>query len=170
MEPAHLEILDQRVPADCSERYRSLRGVLPQADFPAESFGGILASRVLHFLAGPDIETAVAKMHDWLVPGGRLYIVADTPYTGPWYIHAERYEERKAAGEPWPGYVDDYKALLPAGTDPEGHPDFINPLDPDILTRVCSAAGFDIISAEFLAAAGRQATGREHAGIIASKL
>lgn len=170
MEPAHLEILDRRVPEEQRGHYRSLQGVLPDIDFPPQSFGAILASRVLHFLSGPDIETAVAKMHQWLVPGGRLYLVADTPYTGPWYIHADRYEQRKAAGEDWPGFVDDYKALLPAGTDPAGHPDFINPLDPDILARVCTAAGFDIISAEFLAAAGRQSTGREHAGIIASKL
>jgi hypothetical protein len=108
-------------------------------------------------------------MYGWLAPGGRLYLVADTPYVGPWYIHADRYEEKKAAGEPWPGFVADYVSLLPAGTDPEGHPEFINPLDPDILERVCRGAGFDIISAEFLSSATRSATGREHAGVIAKK-
>ena len=137
IEPRHIEILDQRVPADARDRYRSTTGALPDVDFPAGSFGAILASRVLHFLDGPQIETTIAKMHDWLRPGGRLYLVADTPYTGPWYIHADKYEQKKAAGDPWPGFCDDYAGLLPPGTDPEGHPDFINPLDPDILTRVC---------------------------------
>lgn len=169
MEPEHLKILDQRVPHDARDRYRSLPGALPGVNFPGRSFGAVLASRVIHFLDGQQIEATVAKMHDWLKPGGRLYLVADTPYTGPWYIHADRYESRKAAGDPWPGYVDDYPALLPQGTDPAGHPEFINPLDPDILARVCAAAGFDIISAEFLAAASQQSTGREHAGIIARR-
>ena len=124
---------------------------------------------MLHFLDGPQIETTVAKMHEWLQPGGRLYIVADTPYTGPWYIHADAYEQKKAAGDPWPGFCDDYAGLLPPGTDPEGHPDFINPLDPDILTRVCSAAGFNVIKAEILSASTPGARGNEHAGIVAEK-
>ena len=169
MEPRHLDILRQRVPETLRHRCRCVPGSLPRIDFPAEQFGAILASRVLHFLTGADIETVVARMHRWLKPGGRVFLVADTPYTGPWYVHAERYEARKGAGDPWPGFVDDYAALLPAGTDPTGHPTFINPLDPDILTRVCTAAGFDIISAEFLQASTPRAKGREHAGIIAQK-
>jgi SAM-dependent methyltransferase len=169
IEPRHLDILTQRVPADARNRYRSETGALPGIDFQPDSFGAILASRVLHFLDGNQIEETVQKMHSWLKPGGRLYLVADTPYTGPWYIHADRYEKRKTEGDPWPGFVDNYAELLPEGTDPEGHPEFINPLDPDVLTRVCVAADFDIISAEFLSSSTRHAKGREHAGIIARK-
>jgi SAM-dependent methyltransferase len=169
IEPRHLEILANRTPTKHRNRLSTQPGKLPDVDFPAASFGAILAARVLHFLTGEQIETTVAKMFDWLRPGGRLYLIADTPYTGPWYVHADRYAERKKAGEPWPGFVDDYKALLPAGTDPEGHPEFINPLDPDILVRVCRDAGFAIISAEILSGSTKNAKGNEHAGVIASK-
>ncbi len=169
IEPRHLEILAQRVPAEAQPRFRSRPGALPDIDFPAAGFRAILAARVLHFLDGPQIETTVRKMYTWLKPGGRLYLVADTPYTGPWYVHAERYETRKAAGEPWPGLVDDYIGLLPAGVDPEGHPQFINPLDPDIMTRVCTAAGFEISKAAFLSSSTPRARGNEHAGIVAVK-
>jgi len=169
IEPKHLAVLEKRIPDEQRDRFESKPGALPAVDFDAASFGAILASRVLHFLDGPQIEKTVAKMFTWLKPGGRLYLVADTPYTGPWYIHAETYEQKKAAGDPWPGFVDDYAGLLPEGTDPEGHPDFINPLDPDILERVCKAAGFDIISAEILSGSTSYAKGNEHAGIIAVK-
>jgi SAM-dependent methyltransferase len=169
MEPEHLEILSKRVPEDARDHYRSRTGTLPDVDFAADSFGAILAARVLHFLDGQQIEQTVRKMHSWLKPGGRLYLVADTPYTGPWYIHATRYEQRKAAGEPWPGMVDDYASLLPQGTDPRGHPDFINPLDPDILARECEAAGFNLIKKNFLSGSTSHAKGREHAGVIAQK-
>jgi SAM-dependent methyltransferase len=169
IEPAHLEILAKRTPAEQRGRLRTQTATLPDSDFPAQSFAAILASRVLHFLDGEQIEITVRKMFSWLVPGGRLYLVADSPYTGPWYTHAETYEQKKAAGDPWPGFVSDYRALLPDSTDPEGHPNFINPLDPDILTRVCREAGFDIISAEFLSGSTPRAKGNEHAGIIARK-
>lgn len=169
IEPRHLEILAARVPAAHADRLRTVTGAMPDVDFPPGSFGAILASRVLHFLDGAQIEATLAKMADWLLPGGQLFLVADTPYTGPWYVHAERYEQRKAAGDPWPGFCDDYAALLPAGTDPEGHPAFINPLDPDILERVCRAAGLDIMRAELLSASTPRAHGREHAGVIAAK-
>jgi SAM-dependent methyltransferase len=169
MEPRHLEILEKRVPVEQQERFRCSPATLPGVNFPPHRFGAILAARVLHFLNGAQIESAVHKMHDWLQPGGQLYLIADTPYTGPWYIHADRYEQRKAAGDPWPGYVDDYISLLPAGTDPEGHPGFINPLDPDILSRVCNASGLEIISADFLSSATKRAKGKEHAGVIARR-
>jgi SAM-dependent methyltransferase len=169
MEAQHLDILQRRTPEQLRSRLRCRVGVMPNADFPADSFTAILASRVLHFLEGADIEAAVAKMYAWLIPGGRIYLVADTPYTGPWYRLAADYEARKAAGERWPGRVSDYRALLPDGADPEGHPQFINPLDPDLLQRTCTAAGFATLSSAFLGSAGPRSRGNEHAGIIASK-
>lgn len=169
MEPRHLEILQERTPEQLRCRLRCSAGVMPTVDFPGHSFAAILASRVLHFLEGADIEAAVAKMYRWLQPGGRLYLVADTPYTGPWYRHAAEYEARKAAGERWPGRISDYRALLPDGTDPAGHPRFINPLDPDLLQRTCTAAGFATLSSAFLGSAGPRSRGNEHAGIVAVK-
>jgi SAM-dependent methyltransferase len=169
IEPRHLDILAARVPAEDQDRYRSIVATLPNADFPSESFAAILAARVLHFLNGSDIDLTVRKMHDWLQPGGRIYLVTDSPYTGPWASQADEYERRKQAGDPWPGFVADYAAFLSAGTDPAAHPDFINPLDPDILERVCRNAGFEVISAEFLSSSTKHATGRDHAGIIARK-
>jgi len=169
MEQAHLDILKERTPPADRTRLRTCVGVLPEVEFPAAGFAAVLASRVLHFLSGDAIEAAVAGMYAWLQPGGRLFLVADTPYTGPWYRQAAAYEARKAAGERWPGLIDDYPALLPPGTDPQGHPHFINPLDPDLLHRTCEAAGFTIITAEFLPSAGPRARGNEHAGLIAVK-
>ena len=169
IEPRHLDILAARVPAEDQARYRSTVATLPDVDFATDSFAAILAARVLHFLSGADIELTVGKMLDWLQPGGRLYLVADSPYTGPWASQADEYERRKLAGDPWPGFVANYADFLPASADPSVHPDFINPLDPDVLERVCREAGFDIVSAEFLSSSTKHANGRDHAGIIARK-
>ena len=169
MEPRHLEILLNRVPDEQREKIRTAPAILPDVNFTPESFAAILAARVLHFLDGDAIGTTIEKMHSWLTPGGQLFLIADSPYTGPWAKYSDRYEQRKAAGNPWPGMVDDYVSLLPADIDPEGHPSFINPLDPDLLERECRAVGFDIIDAGFLAGSTKWSTGREHAGVIAQK-
>lgn len=169
IEPQHLDILTQRVPEQARERLRSKPGALPGVDFEPESFGAVLASRVLHFLDGREVAETVAKAYGWLKPDGHLFLVVDSPYTGPWRIHADDYERRKAAGEDWPGFIADYAQFLPDEADPAEHPSFINPMDPDILTRVCSAAGFEVLEARFLKGGTKWSTGREHAGIVARK-
>jgi hypothetical protein len=108
-------------------------------------------------------------MFDWLLPGGRAFLITDSPYVGPWWQSAPEYERRKREGCPWPGFVSNYAALLPPGTDATKHPRFIHPLDPDILCRVTTAAGFEVLEARFLRGGGQRATGREHAGVIATR-
>lgn len=169
IEPQHLDILARRVPAAVRDRFRSRPGALPDVDFDAGSFGAILAARVLHFLAGDAVEQTVAKMHDWLKPGGNLFLVVDSPYTGPWKDQADVYERRKAAGEPWPGYVADYARYLPTTADPAEHPTFINPMDPDILRRVCEQAGLEVLEARFVAGSTRRRSDRDHAGVVARR-
>lgn len=169
LDERHLEVLEQRVDPCLKAHLRCQVGAMPGIDFPAGSFGAVLASRVLHFLSGDEIEETVSKMHDWLIPGGRAFLVADSPYTGPWKVLSADYERRKAAGEAWPGFVADYAQFLPAGQDPAEHPSFINPMDPDILARVCAEAGFEVLEARFLSSGTRYATGRDHAGVIVGK-
>lgn len=169
MEARHLEILSQRVPADQRSRLRTQVGVMPEVDFPADRFGAILCARALHFLKGGDIGLTVLRMHRWLKPGGRVFLVVDSPYVGPWYQQAPEYERRKAAGCPWPGFVENYRALLPASANPANHPSFINPLDPDILRRVVSAAGFEVLECRWLPGAMPGSPERSHAGIIGRK-
>lgn len=169
IEPRHLEILAQRTPAEDRARLRCQTGAMPDIKFPPGSFGAILCARALHFLKGGDIGLTVLKMHEWLVPGGRIFLVADGPYAGPWYKHAAEYERRKAAGCPWPGFVEDYRALLPATANPDEHPSFINPLDPDILRRVVTAARFEVLEATWLPGAMKGSPPNTHAAIIAQK-
>ena len=79
---------------------RTLVAALPEVDFPDQCFGAILTARVLHFLLGPDIELAVRKMRRWLKTGGKLFLTADTPYTGFWSSIASEYERKKQEGLP----------------------------------------------------------------------
>jgi SAM-dependent methyltransferase len=171
MDPRHLDLLRARTPEAQRPRLRTVVGVLPEVRFPPRSFAAILASRVLHFLEGPDLREALRAMHDWLVPGGRLFLVADTPYMPGWSDIVPAYEAAKAAGDPWPGFIADFAKYSANGADPQAPPAFLNTLDADILARECALAGFDVERAILfgLQRLGPAADGREHAGCIARR-
>lgn len=166
MDAGHVEILEQEIPAQLRPRLTTSVGTLPGVDFPDGSFGAILCSRVLHFLLAAEIRTTLEKMHRWLQPGGRLFLVADTPYSGFWFAGAPAYEQRKAAGDEWPGLIEDVGVYLKDGRRPEGMLPYLNPLDPDILARECSRAGFVVEEAAFTGR-GADRDARQHAGAIA---
>jgi SAM-dependent methyltransferase len=168
MEPGHLEILAAETPPELAARLTTSVGVLPGVDFADAAFGVILCSRVLHFLLGPEIRTTLAKMHRWLQPGGRLVLVADTPYSGFWSAGAPAYERRKAAGEEWPGLIEDIAVFFKDGRRPAGMLPHLNPLDPDLLRRECERAGLVVEEAAFTGRAGEPAA-RHHAGAIARR-
>lgn len=169
IEQRHLDVLEGRVPAELRSRLRTQVARMPDTDFPPESFGAVLAARVLHFLRGEEIEQVVAKMHRWLKPGGKVFLIADSPYVGPWYSAAPQYEERKRRGDPWPGFLENYAQFLPKTADPSQHPRSINPLDPDILARVVTDAGFVVEKAAFLSGSTPRSPANAHAGVIARK-
>ena len=166
MEEGHVRILERETPVDLRNRLRTEVGVLPNLDFPDQSFGAILCSRVLHFLLAGEIRTTLKKMYAWTVPGGKIFLIADTPYTGFWSSIAPDYERRKAVGEEWPAFIEDISTLLQSRQVPEGMLPYLNPLDPDILRRECAAAGFKVEEAGFTSR-GDDPDARQHAGCIA---
>ena len=138
-------------------------------------FAAIHASRVIHFLKPEDVRKTIQKMYRWLQPGGKLFLIADTPYIGYWASKAPDYETRKAAGDLWPGYIDDVSKFFDA-RDTDGAPPLINSLDPDILRRECSAVGLCVEKVGFFEGSftdqeikGSKRAGKEHVGIIAVK-
>lgn len=168
MDNGHLEVLLQETPQELKDFLRTQAGTLPDVDFPEDSFGAVLCSRVFHFLLANQIRESLGKMHRWLIPGGRLFLVADSPYTGFWFSKAPEYESRKSEGDEWPGLIEDVRPLFEEGKFPEGMLSFMNALDPDILSRECQRAGFVVEKAEFFGRDGN-IEGRDHAGLIARK-
>lgn len=168
MEAGHVEILTEETPPEMRARLTTGIGVLPDVNFPNASFGAILCSRVLHFLLAAEIRMTLEKMHGWLQAGGRVFLVADTPYSGFWFSGAPAYERRKAAGDEWPGLIEDISVYFEDGRCPEGMLPHLNPLDPDILSRECNRAGFVVEEAAFTGRADDRAA-KHHAGVIAIK-
>jgi len=169
----HLDILRSRVPANQVERLTTELQRIPHGDLPDNQFGAILCSRVLHFLTGAQIDDSLANMYRWLKPGGRLYLVADTPY-GLWRKFIPAWDANSANGERWPGYMEPLLDYLPykPGAD-QAAPPFMNLMSPELLARGCTEVGFEILRANWIPrndfTGSGQMDGRENCGIVARK-
>jgi len=176
MDQRHLDVLLERVneqdPA-LGKRLTLLQGELPDINLPEEHYAAILCSRVLHFLPGDDIDRSVSNMYRWLKPGGRVYLVADTPF-GIWRNFIPTWEQNQAAGKRWPGHMERPVNYLPYEPSSEDiGPPLMNLLDPELLTRCCEEAGFRVEKASFIdredfGGDGRM-DGRENCGVMAIK-
>ena len=173
----HLTILNDRVPSKDKNRLRLLLGTLPDnINVEKNSLGAILCCRVLHLLKTDEIEKSIAHMYEWLLSGGRLYLVNDTPYTR----YSDKmlveflpiYQQKKRQGIEWPGYIPNLKFYLQS----EFHhlaPEFITLTGVDELADACKRCGFKILKAGFIARndypPSLRNDGRENAGVIAIK-
>lgn len=168
MEVGHVQVLLNQVEDAAQERIKGTVAQMPDVAFRPNSFSAILCSRALHFLDGDDVTKTVSSMAEWLEPGGKVFLIADTPYTGFWARGASDYEARKANGDLWPGFIPDVTVYLPDQARSKANMRHLNPMDPDTIARVCKEAGLIIEHAAF---SGRpdQPESRTHAGVIAAK-
>ncbi len=170
LESKHIQVLIDRLPDKYKTRLTTKIGAIPEEiEFDKNSLGGILASRFLHFLSGAKIEEAILKMYQWLKPGGKLFVVTETPYLGNLKDFIPIYEDKKAKGEPWPGIIHNFDKYFPE----QPTPTFGNLLDPDILIRVFQKTGFIVEKSSFIERPyypeGVRYSGKESVGIVGRK-
>jgi len=177
IESAHLDILKSeavRLVADLKDdQLRTIACRFPaELDLAPESLGAVLACRVFHFFDGATIEEGTHRIHQWLRPGGKFFLVSETPYVGGLSSFRPVYDSRKAAGDPWPGYIDDFMKI-----DPDRGPDLprtMHLLDPEVLARVFRNSGFEVERVELIPRPefppSLRLDGRESVGIVGIKL
>ena len=175
MDVGHVEILQSRVPADQQWRLTPCVGEMPNIEFIRETFGAIHCSRLVHFLKPDEVRLGFEQMAKWLRPGGKLFLVSDTPYAGYWSATVPDYLARKAAGEDWPGFIADTRPLLrpDSAKAQSGGPFHLNPMDPDILAREAERVGLKVEEVRFLPSVSKAERDRplsqNQAGLIAVK-
>ncbi|AUX23276.1 uncharacterized protein SOCEGT47_037990 [Sorangium cellulosum] len=171
IEPRHLEILRERTPPALRPLLRLMPGRFPdELDLPPGSLGAVLISRVMHYMMPREIEAAVARLWSALAPGGKVFAVVDTVYLRSIQAFMPVYRERKARGDVWPGWcenfreivVPEYRALVPESA---------HFLDEDTFPPFFSRAGFRIERSSFIPRPyypdAIRLDGRESFGVIA---
>lgn len=171
LDPRHLEILRERA-KDEAKALTLLPGAFPDGlDIPEGSLGAVLVCRVLHFFEGEAIERSADAVARWLAPGGKAFVVSETPFIGTARAFFPTYETRRRAGDPWPGIVRDVGAHDPkrAGSLPK----LMHLLDETVLRRTFTRAGLVVEKAGTFARPefpkDIQLDGRESVGLVARK-
>lgn len=174
MAQEHLTAIKERTPQKHQNRLQLRCAKIPYGlDFPAESLGAIHASQVLHFLTGSEIAQSFDNFYRWLVPGGKVFIIASSPYINILKAFLPEYEKKKQSGTPWPGEIENL-SLHTTHAVVADNPPFFNFLDTDVLSQALIERGFKIEKSLLFDRGTNlpdhiKLDGRENVGIIAQK-
>jgi SAM-dependent methyltransferase len=173
LEPGQLEGLEARVPPPMRERLQLRVGRFPSGlAFSRGNLGAIHASNVLHFLTLPELETGIGLMSDWLVHGGKVFVMVNSPYIENFRNVIPHFEKKKKEGVRWPGWIDDLTQYSSHATL-QYLPASLHFFDAEVLSRGFESAGFTIEVAKEFSRSGLPETlkydGRENVMLIARK-
>jgi SAM-dependent methyltransferase len=168
----HLDFLYTNTPEELKKYLILNNNKFPnEIDFEPNSISAILASRVFHFLSGSDLEKGIRKMHNWLVPNGKVFIYTCTPYRSNLVEFSKKYDELKSKVK-FPGEVESFKSIdIEQGKLLE-HDFFIHFMDVDVLKRLFLEADFDVEMVDYIdidLPSELKSGGKENVGLIARK-
>ena len=170
-----LEIIKRRAAESRLSGLETINAEFPEKlDLPEETVDGVLVSRLFHFFTGSRIRESLRKIHSWLKPEGKVFIVTDSVYRTVFKELIPQYENNVSGGVEWPGWVDDVRRLIPKKRiDPETQPLAMNLTDPAIIRRELVLAGFEVEESSFFKYAAEpdyaRLDGREITGAIGIK-
>lgn len=172
LDSRHLQLVVQQAAEQKLDLSRliTVPGAFPKnIDFPANALDGILMCRVLHFFNGPKIERSIQKAYQWLKEGGKIFIVAETPYLKTISAFIPKYEQNVKKGLKWPGLIRNLHQYF----NDTKVPKLINSMDITVMTRVLESTGFVIEKISYLDRQdfpeNRRLDGRESIGVVAYK-
>ena len=149
-------------------------GAFPyELKFEDNSLDYVVLHRVLHFLTPQAIKDGFTKIHKWLKPNGKLFIVVMAPQNksfSEWFLPI--YNERWEKGDEWPGKDLSVAKALP---DQEYNlPATLHVMDERPLEHALKKHGFTIEKIDFIdmkhfGKENEKRDGHEAIGVIATK-
>jgi len=80
------------------------------------SFDVIVITHVFHFFEPQHFDQALEELNRLLVPGGKIYLTAKTPYSNRYKSFIPVYEQRVKNQQAYPGYIADVGAWVDPDT------------------------------------------------------
>lgn len=149
LDKENLHDFSNNVPLPYSNKYKLVIGdFLNGIDLPESYFESILAVRVLHFFSPQKLGEAISKMYSLLKPGGKVFILASTPYFKEIESFVPEYEQRKRKGDLYPGYITNFSHYNPQFKS--NVPEEMHFLDQFVLRREFEKVGFIVEYADFI--------------------
>ena len=168
----HLTLLHGKVPEKLKENLTLLPGRFPEdIELVDNSLKSILICRVLHFFNEEKLKSSIQKFFKALEPGGKVFVVTETPYLKNFLSFVPTFEKRKEEGYPLPGFVEDVMKIDPIRG--KYLPKEMMVFDKEVLSNLFESFGFYIEKCEEFARPefpeDLKFDGRESVGLIAKK-
>jgi SAM-dependent methyltransferase len=166
IDPANLAVVRQRFLETTDESSDSVTGdssklvlvpgALPQEliGLPEKYFDAILICRVLHFFSGAKIDESLALMSNLLAPGGKIYIICETPFLKNWQRFVPEFNRRVDNDVEWPGEITE-PAMYESSGRAASLPKFVHWITKEVLERSLVRAGFSIEHAAYINRSGQ---------------
>ncbi len=180
----HLAVIAKRanklIPTKNLKALKLFHGSFPNSfkEFADNSFDVILLDRVLHFYTPDQVTKAIKETLRILKPGGKVFIVAITPYVRRFESFIPQYKQRLLLKHRYPGHVKNLKYFAnPEVTTPEQlnqmHDKSFMFFDAQFMHFFLSKTGFVVDKAFEFALGFKSITwaldGRELVGAVARK-
>jgi polyketide synthase PksJ len=148
IEPKHIDALNENCPTNFKPYLSTQVASFPDQVLLSKNFyDGALLSRIFIFLNPEQTMQALAKIYDCLKPGGKLFIISGSVYSGSWINVHEEYLRNKLAKSKWPGYITNLWEKEPESK--ENFPNEVHLFDLETMEEVLSYVGFSIISSQY---------------------
>jgi Methyltransferase domain len=172
IDPRHLQLISDNISTELQKNLKLDATTFPkEMQFTKNSIGAFLIARVFHFLTPSEIMEGAQKLFQWLEPGGKVFLTAETPYLGLWKEFIPIYEKLKSTQSLWAGEIPDISIYAPHRSSEL--PKRMLLLDIESLNHAFSAAGFEIETLEYFSRPefpeDIQYDGRESIGLICKK-
>ncbi len=169
----HLDAVLAAAPAHAKARLTLALGAFPhQPRLERASITSVISCWTFNFMAGVELEKAAQKLFAAVVPDGKVYISAHSPYLKYLSKFIPEFERRRAEGDRYPGWIDKMRAYA----EPEhieNLPESMHFFDSTVLRRVFFEAGFVVEYSDYFRRAdvteAMALDGRENIGLIARR-
>lgn len=172
LEQRHINYIKANVEQSMLPYLHAHVGHFPQnVKLTPNTYGAILASRVLHFLRPDTLIHALTHLYDALLPGGRLYFISTTPFIRICEDFVPVYLARRSNHVKWPGFVENLHEYAPQYA--HQLPAQINLMDLTEAVPMLKSLDFKVIRSGYITLPPGQfdisLDGRDHIGIVAEK-
>lgn len=173
LDPQHLKVIRSKVSPESQHRLKVICAPFPGGmDLEENSLDGVLASQILHFLSGEDLENGFKKVFKWLKPGGKFFTVSCTPYMKGYKSLIPTFLKRKKLGQKWPGFFSGLSETKEFWRV-RHLPDHLHFFDDVVLRSALEEYGFEVERCEMYLRANLPKDiaydGRENVGAVACK-
>lgn len=143
----HLTLMKEGTDPLYRKNLTTLAGEFPNcftnsALYKPGQFANILMSRVLQHMQPEQIIKSLSLAYDLLMPGGKLFVICDTPYMRCFEGFIPIYEQRVAQNDPWPGRIDNIHTYPSEYS--ENHPNYLMLFDTTIMTKLLENLGLAV--------------------------